>query len=199
MKHLTLALLAAAMIAAPAAAQVTGDGTVRCGDYGAPAADMPEAFGQFAFIIGDFTVGIRPWDSEAQAWGEAPYYARWNGYYGMGGRAIIDEWFDPGFGYRPQSGVGINVRVYDEAAGLWKTAWQHTSTPGVSELYQQVREDGLLALWQVYPEVPEQNVYFEQFSADHWGRITRVRDPETGEWVNGTLLDAVRADCPAAE
>lgn len=199
MKHVSVIFVAAAMLAAPAAAQVTGAGTVRCGDYGQPAEGMPEAFSQFAFIIGDFTVGIRQWDAEAGAWGEAPYFARWNGYYGMGGRAIIDEWFDPGYGYREQSGVGINVRIYDEPAGLWKTAWQYSLTPGVSELYQQVRDDGMLALWQVYPEVPEQNVYFEEFSPDHWGRITRLRDPETGEWVNATLLDAARAECPAAE
>ena len=198
MKHLSATLLAAALIAAPAAAQVTGAGTVRCGDYGEPHADMPEEFDQFAFMIGDFDVAVRNWDGEADAWGEPLYHARWNGYYGMDGRAIIDEWFDPGYGYRPESGAGINVRIYDETAGLWKTAWHYTSNNEVRELHQEVREDGYLWLWQVYPEVAERDIHFEQYGPDHWGRVTRIADPETGAPVNSRLLDAVRAECPAA-
>ncbi|MEE2566180.1 hypothetical protein [Hyphobacterium marinum] len=102
MKYPITAALLAATIAAPAVAQVTGPGTVMCGDYGAPADGMPEEFSQFAFLIGDYVVQFRNWDAAAGDWGEPqPFTARWNGRYGLSGRTIIDEWFDPGFGYRP--------------------------------------------------------------------------------------------------
>ena len=179
----------------PVSAQVVGEETRMCGGYGTPHSDMPEAFSQFAFIIGDFDVGLRDWDSRAQDWAEPQLHARWNGRYGLGGRAIIDEWFDPGYGYRPQSGAGINIRLWDEQAGIWKAAWHYTTNNEVRELHQELREDGRLWLWQVYPEAAERRVYFEVYNADHWARIEEVYDAESGEWVNSRMLDARRADC----
>jgi len=52
------------------------------------------------------------------------------------------------------SGAGVNIRIYDAEAGLWKTAWHDTGNNEVRELHQQVRDDGQLWLWQVYPEAP---------------------------------------------
>lgn len=190
---LTAALLSLA--AAPALAQVTGDETRWCGNYGAPAEGMAEEFAQFAFIIGDYDAAIEPWDAEAGAWGEPLYTARWNGRYGMGGRAIIDEWYDPGYGYREQSGAGINIRIWDEAEGIWKTAWHYTTSNAVLDLRQQVLEDGRLHLWQVYPEAPERNVWFETHDNGEWSRISQTRDEETGEWVNFRRIYARPADC----
>lgn len=192
----TLSCLAILLIAAPAGAQVTGAETVRCGNYGEPHPDMPPEFAQFAFIIGDFDVGYRNWDAEADDWGEPQFYARWNGYYGFGGRAIFDEWFDPGYGYVETSGAGINIRLFDVEAGRWETAWHYTANTEVRELHQEVREDGQLWLWQVYPEAGERDVHFETYDADHWARIERQRN-EDGEWVNAVKLEARRATCPA--
>lgn len=189
-----ISLLAAAMLAAGAEAQVTGEGTVRCGDYGAPHPDMPEEFAQFAFIIGDFDVGYRTWDAEAGDWAEPQFYARWNGYYGLNGRAIIDEWFDAGYGYREGAGAGINIRLYDPDAGRWETAWHYTANHEVRELHQQVREDGRLWLWQVYPEAPERHVWFEVYEDGEWARISQTRNEE-GDWVNAVMLHAIPADC----
>ena len=190
---LTAAIISLA--AAPAFAQVTGAETRRCGDYGQPAEGMPEEFGQFAFLIGDFDVGSEPWDPETGRWGEAQYYARWNGYYGFGGRAIFDEWYDPGYGYREGSGAGINIRLWDAASGQWHTAWHYTANNEVRELRQEVREDGLMWLWQVYPEAPERRVFFEVYEDGEWARISQVQDEATGEWVNSVRLHARPADC----
>jgi hypothetical protein len=193
------AMLLTTAVPAVVSAQVTGAETHWCGGYGQPHPDMPEEFGQFAFIIGDFEVGSRPWDAEAGEWGEALYTARWNGRYGLGGRAIIDEWYDPGYGYRPESGAGINTRIWDEAEGVWKTAWIHTGTLQTMELHQRLDEDGKLWLWQVYPETGERRVYFERYDADHWARIDMVFDEESGAWINRFMLDANRVDCSAVE
>ncbi|WP_420433834.1 hypothetical protein [Hyphobacterium sp.] len=193
MKH-ALSMLAALGLAATAHAQVTGEGTTRCGDYGAPHPDAPEAFAQFAFIIGDFDVGYRTWDAEAEAWAEPQFQARWNGYYGLNGRAIIDEWFDPGYGYREQSGTGINIRLYDADEGRWETAWHYTANFEVRELHQEMREDGRLWLWQVYPEASERRVWFETLDNGEWARFEQQQN-EAGDWVNAVMLHAVPADC----
>lgn len=198
MKYSITAALLAVITATPAVGQVTGPGTVMCGDYGAPAEGMAEEFSQFAFLIGDFTVQFRNWDAEAGDWGEPqPFTARWNGRYGLSGRTIIDEWFDPGFGYRPQAGAGINVRAWDAEEGIWKTAWHYTTNNEVRDLRQQVLDDGRLHLWQVYPEAAERNVWFETYENGEWARISQTQDADTGEWVNAVMLYATPADCPA--
>lgn len=196
MKH-AISILAFTLLSSTAAhAQAVGESVRWCGDYGSPAEGMPEEFSQFAFMIGDFDVQFLDWNAETESWGEPrPYFAHWNGRYGLGGRAIIDEWYDPGFGYREQSGGGINIRTWDAEEGLWKTAWIHTGGLIVQDLRQQVLEDGRLHLWQVYPDVPERNVWFETYDNGEWARITQVRDEETGAWVNAVKLYARRASC----
>jgi hypothetical protein len=196
MKRAISILAFAALASTSAHAQVVGEGVRWCGDYGSPAEDMPEEFGQFAFMIGNFDVQFLDWDSETESWGEPrPYFAHWNGRYGLGGRAIIDEWYDPGFGYREQSGAGINIRTYDEAEGIWKTAWHYTASNAVLDLRQQVLEDGRLHLWQVYPEGPERNVWFETYDNGEWARITQIQAEDTGEWINSVSLYARPVDC----
>ena len=196
-----ISVLAFALLSTTAAhAQVVGEGVRWCGDYGSPAEGMPEEFSQFAFMIGDFDVQFLNWDAETDSWSEPqPYYAHWNGRYGLGGRAIIDEWYDPGFGYREQSGGGINIRIFDEAEGVWKTAWHHSTSNLVMELHQQVLEDGRLHLWQVYPESLERNVWFETYENGEWARISQARDEDSGEWVNSVSLYARPAECVSAE
>ncbi|WP_421787764.1 hypothetical protein [Hyphobacterium sp.] len=193
MKH-ALSMLAVALLTGAASAQVTGEGTERCGDYGAPHPDAPPEFAQFAFIIGDFDVGYRTWDAEAGGWLEPQFQARWNGYYGLNGRAVIDEWFDPGYGYRAESGTGINIRLYDEGEGRWETAWHYTANYEVRELHQELREDGRLWLWQVYPEAPQRRVWFETFDDGEWARFEQRRN-DAGEWANAVMLHAIPADC----
>jgi len=198
-KRLVLtATLGALMTTTPVMAQVVGEGVRWCGDYGSPAEGMPEEFSQFEFIIGDFDIQFRNWDAEAGEWGEPqPYFAQWNGRYGLSGRAIIDEWYAPGFGYREQSGAGINIRIWDVEEGIWKTAWHNTATNTVLDLRQQVLEDGRLHLWQVYPEAAERNIWFETYEDGEWSRIDQSRDEETGEWVNSVMLYATPAACAA--
>lgn len=190
-----LSICGAALLATTANAQVVGDGTRWCGNYGEPATDMPEEFSQFAFIIGDFDVQFLDWNAEAGAWSEPrPYFAHWNGRYGLAGQAIIDEWYDPGFGVREQSGAGINIRIFDPEAGIWETAWHYTANYEVRELHQAVREDGRLWLWQVYPEAPERRIFFETYENGEWARITQAQNDD-GEWVNSVSLYARPAEC----
>lgn len=195
MNRCFLTFFSSAAFIAIAEAQVTGPETRLCGDYGAPHPDMPDEFSQFSFIIGDYDVGIRNWDEETGDWGAPQFFARWNGRYIFGGRAIADEWYDPGYGSREQSGAGVNIRIFDPEAGLWETAWHYTANYEVRELHQQVRDDGKLWLWQVYPAAPERRVYFETYEGGEWGRISLRLDEDTGEWVNAVKLHAVPASC----
>ncbi|GJL97731.1 MAG: hypothetical protein DHS20C06_15480 [Hyphobacterium sp.] len=196
MKVAIFSLAFAVLASTSAHAQVVGEGVRWCGDYGSPAEDMPEEFGQFAFMIGDFDVQFLDWNVETESWGEPrPYFAHWNGRYGMGGRAIIDEWYAPGFGYRETSGAGVNIRIWDADEGIWKTAWHNTASNQVLDLRQQVLEDGRLHLWQVYPEGSDRNIWFETYENGEWARITQARDEDSGEWVNSVSLYARPADC----
>jgi hypothetical protein len=154
---------------------------------GKPAANMPEAFSQFAFIIGDFDVNYRQMTDDG--WSEPLGTARWNGRYSLDGRAIMDWWYD-------QGGAGVNLRIYDSKAEVWKTAWHYTSNLEVRELHQKIWEaDGKLHLWQVYPEGTDRNVYFETFEDGRWARIDQRRDEETGEWRPAVMLEALPAEC----
>jgi len=156
-------------------------------ETGAPADNMPEEFAQFAFIIGDFDINVRRMTETG--WGKVVGKARWNGRYSLDGRAIMDWWYGPG-------GGGVNIRMFDQKAGHWKTAWHSTDNFEVRELHQQILpEDGRLHLWQHYPEAPERNVYFETYEDGRWARIDQRKNAETGEWKPALILEAIPAAC----
>jgi hypothetical protein len=159
-------------------------------DLGAPAEGMPDEFAQFAFIIGDFDVNYRQWvDGD---WSEPLGQARWNGRYTLNGRAIMDWWYEGD----ADSPAGINIRLFDPNEGLWKTAWHYTANYEVRELRQRIwEEDGRLHLWQVYPEAPERNVYFETYEDGRWARVDQRMNEETGEWEPAIMLEAIPASC----
>lgn len=101
---------------------------------------MPPAFGQFAFLIGGYDAGIRNWDADARDWRDPQFFTRWNDRYIFGVRAIADEWRDPGYGSREQSGGGVNIRIFDPEKGRRETAWRHTANQEIREL--QLRGGG---------------------------------------------------------
>jgi hypothetical protein len=156
-------------------------------ELGEPAKGMPPEFSQFAFIIGNFDINYRQMTEDG--WSEPLARARWNGRYSLDGRAIMDWWYDRG-------GAGVNTRMFDNKARIWKTAWHYTSNMEVKELHQKVwEEDGKLHLWQVYPEVGERNVYFETYENGRWARIDQHLNEETGEWQPAVKLEAIPAEC----
>lgn len=156
-------------------------------NLGKPADNMPEGFSQFKFIIGDFDVNYRVWKDGK--WSEPLTKARWNGRYTLDGRAIMDWWYD-------DAGAGVNIRMYDPEKDLWKTAWNYTAGIEVRELHQKIwKEDGKLHLWQVYPEAPERNVYFETYEDGRWARISQKKNKETGVWEPAVMLEAIPAKC----
>lgn len=158
-------------------------------DLGAPADGAPEAFSQFAFIIGDFRIDFRRMTEDG--WSESLGTARWNGRYTLDGRAIMDWWYENG-----ESGAaGVNLRMYDPQEEVWKTAWHYTGNFEVRELRQKILDDGKLHLWQVYPEAPERNVYFETYEDGRWARIDQLKDPETGAWRPAVKYDATPVAC----
>lgn len=159
-------------------------------ELGEPAENMPEAFSQFAFIIGDFDVNYRQMTEDG--WSEPLGQARWNGRYTLDGRAIMDWWYEDG----DNGSAGVNLRIYDPNEKVWKTAWHYTANYEVRELRQRIwEEDGRLHLWQVYPDAPERNVYFETYDNGRWARVDQRKDPETGEWSPAVMLEAIPADC----
>jgi len=157
-------LAASALLALPAAAQSTGV----C-NFGAPAADAPPEISQFEFLIGNFRIEARQWTGEA--FSDGYLEAQWNGYWGLGGRAVIDEWFGPQVSPdRPRS-FGVNVRYFDPDKGRWSMVWQATSGAALI-LEAEQGEDGVLRMWQVYPEpATERFIYFEIYDEGHWARI----------------------------
>ena len=181
----SIAIISLLMICCPTIAQPS------C-ELGKPAEGMPEEFSQFAFIVGDFDVNYRRMTHEG--WSEPVGRARWNGRYALDGRAIIDWWYE---GRTEEEGAaGINVRLYDPKEKVWKTAWHYTANHEVRELRQKIwEEDGRLHLWQVYPEAPERNVYFEIYEGGRWARIDQLKDSATGEWSPAVMLEAIPAKC----
>ncbi len=162
-------------------------------DVGAPYGDTAPQMAAWEFLIGNHEVDfILP--TEDGTWGEPVAVAQWNGWWGLGGRALIDEWFGPSRdGGRGNDGV--NVRVWNEEAQVWRMTWQQTRN-SVAAIYEaRIEEDGLLHMWQVMPEEETQSdAWFEITGPDTWSRIQRSRNDE-GEWQMDFRLDARRQAC----
>ena len=183
-------LAALAVIAGVAEAQEIAP--PRC-DYGRIHPDAPEETKQFWLLVGDYKIHLHKWLGENWSPPQPGVTARWNGWYGLGGMAIVDEWFNPDPAQDPGSSRGINVRMYDREAEEWDMMWVATGAHQVQDLRAKVIE-GVLTMWQVYPERPNFRATFHIDDDDHWSRITYAKD-ESGEWVTTFKLSAIRIPC----
>jgi len=166
--------------------------TASC-DFGTPYGEVGTELAGWDFLIGNHNVAfVLP--SDDGTWGEPVAMAQWNGWWGLGGRALIDEWFGPSRG-EGRGNDGVNVRVWDEEAQVWRMTWQQTGN-SVAAIYEsRIEEDGFMHMWQVAPEPEgESDAWFEITGPDTWSRIERAKD-ENGEWQNSFRLDAVRQTC----
>jgi hypothetical protein len=107
--------------------------------------------------------------------------------------AIVDEWFHPDPAQDPNSPRGVNVRMYDPEAEEWDMMWVATSAHQVQDLRAKVI-DGVLTMWQVYPERADFQATFQIEDGDHWSRIAYAKDEE-GAWVKTFKLAAARIPC----
>jgi hypothetical protein len=148
---------------------------------------------QFAFLVGDFAVNLQAWRDEKWT-PPRPTNARWNGWYGLNGMAIVDEWYDPDPAIDPDGGRGINVRMYDSDEGLWKMMWISTSNKQVTDLRAQM-VDGVLTMWQVSPAGAKTKSVFEVLDEDHWTRTAYVPTEKEDEWLPQFKLTASRIPC----
>ena len=164
----------------------------RCDD-GAPHPDAPKELAEFAFLIGDYTIAAHAWRNGAWTPPRPGPQARWNGWYGLGGMTIHDEWYGTDPGLKPDTGRGINVRFYDTKSSEWKMMWIHTKAATVQDLRAEMK-DGKLTMWQVYPERPNFRAEFNVIDKGHWNRITFAKDDD-GNWVKTIKLAATRIAC----
>ncbi len=178
----------AALLLTAAAAQAAEPGC----DFGQPHRQAPPETAQFAFLVGRFDVSLHAWHGDR--WGPPrPTGAHWNGRYGLNGMAIYDEWYDPGPD-DPTGIWGVNVRTFDPHAGLWKVMWISLPERQVQDLRAEMR-GGILTLWQVYPDRPGWKAEFEITDADHWARVSYVKDPDADQWTPQYRLAATRIRC----
>jgi len=164
----------------------------RC-DYGELHPNAPEETKQFSFLIGDYKVHLHRWQGEDWSPALPGVTARWNGWHGLDGMAVVDEWFNPDPAQNPDAPRGVNVRMYDTDAEEWDMMWIATSGNQVQDLRAKVI-DGVLTMWQAYPDRPNFRATFEIEDEDHWARIAFAKDDE-GEWVKTFKLAATRIPC----
>jgi len=138
----------------------------RC-DYGDPHENAPEQLSQFAFLIGDYRIDLHAWQGGKWSPARPGATARWNGWYGLGGMAIYDEWYNPDPGADSDAPRGVNVRMYDVKDDEWDMMWIATSGKQVQDL-RAIVEDDKLIMWPVYPECENFKAVFETTDADHW-------------------------------
>lgn len=188
---LTASSFGTALLGAPVCAQEVAP--PKTCDYGTMHPNAPAQTQEFAFLIGDYRINLHAWQGDDWSPAQPGVTARWNGYYGLGGMAIVDEWFHPDTAQDPDSSRGINVRMYDEEAGEWDMMWVATGAHQVQDLRAKVI-DGVLTMWQVYPERPDFKATFQIDDEDHWSRIAYKKDESRG-WVKTFKLAATRIPC----
>ena len=192
---MTSAIFLALACAAPSTvAEEANDGLApaRC-DVGAPHPNAPAELAQFAFLVGDYKVTFHGWQGEEWSQAQPGRQARWNGWYGLGGMAIYDEWYGEDPGVNPDTSRGVNVRMYDPEAEEWDMMWIATLGSQVQDLRAKVI-DGTLTMWQVYPDRANFRAEFVVEDEDHWARISYTKD-DNGEWVKQFKLAASRIPC----
>lgn len=161
--------------------------------YGSPDPKAPAELAQFSFLIGDFQISLHGWRGDHWSSPVPDKTARWNGWYGLGGMAIYDEWFNPDLAQSRNGNRGVNVRLYDPGENIWKMMWIATSKKEVWDLRAQVRH-GTLTMWQVHPPRPDFKAVFNVIDDDHWERISFTHDTK-GNWVRQYKLAATRIPC----
>ena len=161
--------------------------------YGEPAPDAPAELSQFDFLIGDFTVSAHAMQTDGWSPARPGAPARWNGFYTLGGLAIEDEWWDRDPGLEPDAPRGVNVRMFNPTAGEWTASWVYNGSYQVQDMRARLI-DGVLTMWQVYPDRPNFRAVFERVDEDHWNRITLQPDAD-GNWVPAVKLAASRIPC----
>ena len=168
-----MALAACTSVPAPALADAApAPMPPRC-DPGTPHPDAPAELAQFSFLVGDFDITAHVWQGLDWSPARPGPHARWNGWYGLEGMAIYDEWFDPDPGLDPSGFKGVNVRYYDAEKSEWQMMWIATGGKQVQDLRAEMR-DGKLTMWQVYPERAGFLADFTVVDADHWYRTSYV-------------------------
>lgn len=160
-----------------------------------PSPAAPAETSQFSFLIGNYRISLHKWLGEDWSPAQPGVTARWNGWYGLGGLAIYDEWFHPDPAQDAHPFSGVNVRMYDPDAKEWDMMWIATGGRQVQDLRAKMI-DGVLTMWQVYPERPDFRAEFHIDDADHWARIEFVKN-DKGDWVKLYKLAAERIPCSA--
>lgn len=162
-------------------------------DPGEPAADAPAGLRQFDFLIGRHDIALHAWTGSGWT-PPRPVGARWNGWWGLEGRAVYDEWIDPDTtGGRPPS-RGVNVRLYDEAEDRWTMMWVAEPGRTVQDLRAELR-DGRLTMWQVHPERRGWKAEFERLEDGRWARTAFLQDEASGAWTPQFRLVATPVPC----
>ncbi len=162
-------------------------------DFGAAHPDAPPEIQQFEFLIGNYRIEARVWQDDAFSQGHIE--AAWNGWWGLNGWAVIDEWFGPQTSPDVPPNLGVNVRIYDSENERWNMVWQQTANTNSRVLQAEQGEDGVLRMWQVYPEpTSERFIYFEIYDDAHWARIQGVVQ-EDGTHLPQYRLDAFEVPC----
>jgi hypothetical protein len=163
-------------------------------DYGKPHPSAPSELAQFSFLIGDYTIDAQAWaGKDWTAPGQVPVPARWNGWYGLDGMAIYDEWYTQDPGVNAETARGVNVRFYDDKNKEWKMMWTSSGTLQPQDLRAEIR-NGVLTMWQVYPDRPNFKAEFFSVDDDNWYRISYTKD-ENNNWVKQYKLSAKRLKC----
>ena len=162
---------------------------------GTASPDAAPELGEFEFLIGHFRVDLKR--RQGDDWSPPrPQPALWTGRYALGGTAIYDEWFDTDPDIVPTTGRGANLRVYDGESKRWAMTWIHTSQADPTALAAEMR-DGVLTMWQLYPDGPSWEATFEVLSPDRWMRTQYSLD-ENGKRTPQFQLIAERVACRPA-
>ncbi len=168
-------------------------GTLNSCDFGAPNPDAPAEIEQFAFMVGNHRVEAHVWTEDG--WSEEYFEAEWHGRWGLDGMAIVDEWHGVVFSPDIPQNLGVNVRVYDEETGRWNMVWQQTQNSESQVLQAEMRDDGYLHMWRVYPDGPEpKSLFFEVIDDGHWVRFDHTI-LEDGTTVPRLRIDAYEIPC----
>ena len=123
----------------------------------------------FDFLLGQHRVTLHAWWNDA--WSPPrPAAAEWNGWVGLAGQAIYDEWHDPD---PDKGGSGVNVRIYDAETSEWKMMWISTKGKVVQELHAGI-VDGVLRMWQIHPKRPGWHAEFHVLDENRWARTEHM-------------------------
>ena len=175
-------------------------------DYGRRNPDAPQELEQFGRLSGPWDCAIFNLQQEG-GWQKRAGGARWTFNYALDGNAVTDIWEPEPDGDYPGS-VGMNLRVYDAQAEVWRIAWT-TLDQARFDLYEASYEDGDIIMWGQQPDhqvrVTFYNVQPLQFEWKYefsplddgtlWTEIVRMRCLRPG--IQPAVMDAL-PDAPSS-